>query len=336
MANGERLIGSVEVLTSESGPRRFRMLANTGAAFERRYGKTVADLSAMTVPKKLPILLNHDENAVVGYADRHELTSEGLVLHGKFVDEPAAARVQKLSDSGFPLSASVGVRDIQSKTLSEGTTTRLNGKDFSGPLTVWAKSSLFESSFVTANPADMNTTAAALVEESPMTADEFAKANPEAVKTWKAEGAKVEREALTARVQAFSAKFKDRPAFALERLAAGDTLEAAQIAENELLKAELVEARKAPAQAAAPTTLDRLKEKAGSPALGFDGAAREKANGTTERLDSLAPEERAKAELGADATPDSVRRLAAFYRAEKAGLIKTATVDKTRAAFEAA
>ena len=166
MSNTERLTSSVSIGKSGSGPRRFRMLANTGAAFERRYGKTVADLSAMVVPKKLPILLNHDENAVVGYADRHELTSEGLVLHGVFMEHEAAAqRVQTLSDSGFPLTASVGVRDIEMRSVEEGKSARLNGKDFTGPITVWTKSALYETSVVTANPADMNTAVAALTGE---------------------------------------------------------------------------------------------------------------------------------------------------------------------------
>ena len=63
----ERLSGMVEVLKgTDAGPRRFRMVANTGAEFLRRYGRAVADLSGMSVPKKLPILLNHDEDAVVG------------------------------------------------------------------------------------------------------------------------------------------------------------------------------------------------------------------------------------------------------------------------------
>jgi hypothetical protein len=280
MAERERLNGAVEVLTTESGPRRFRMVANTGAAFERRYGKTVADLSALTVPKKLPILLNHNENEVVGFADSHELTAEGLVLHGQFVDEPASARVQKLSDSGFPLTASVGVREITKKLVDDGKSARLNGKDFTGPLTVWAKGALFECSVVTANPADMNTTAAALVEETPMTPDEFLKANPEAVKAWKDAAAKAQALADKTRLaDLLKAMPAGRERFVLEQYAAGADLLTAKAALADVLMAEASERAKAPKdEAPKDPLLEALKAKADHPGLGFNGNARQGAD----------------------------------------------------------
>lgn len=163
----ERLSCQVQLLQAStlaaSGQRRFRMVANTGTEFARRYGRTVANLSGMSIPKKLPILLNHDDDDVVGYADRHELTAEGLVLEGVLLtDEPAGKRVAALSDSGFPLTASVGVNVDRVEEVEAGKKARLNGRDFDGPITVWAKSSLFETSVVTANPADKNTSAQVL------------------------------------------------------------------------------------------------------------------------------------------------------------------------------
>jgi len=329
----ERLSGMVEVLSGTgTGPRRFRMVANTGAEFMRRYGRAVADLSGMTVPKKLPILLNHDEDAVVGYADSHALTAEGLVLEGAFVEgEKASARVQNLSDKGFPLTASVGVDIASVKVVEEGQSVRCNGRDFSGPIAVWAKSALFETSVVTANPADKNTSAAALAEDLPMTADEFAKANPEAVKAWKDEGGKIALASALDRLNGLLKAIPGRTDFVLAQFAAGADVLTARANLSEVLQGELAEAKKAPANNA---VLDTLKQKAGNPGLGFDGASREQAVTNTAKLP---PVERAKAEL--EANPGlveqgvTVQSLAAFYRAELRGQAKADTVTRVAAAM---
>jgi hypothetical protein len=161
--SAERLSGSVEVLKGAGTGRRFRMLAYTGAEITRAYGKAIGDLSGIFMPSKLPILLNHDENAVVGYADRHEVTARGLELSGVILEsEPAGLRIVQLSASGYPLTASIGCTVERVERVEEGKSVRCNGRDVSGPATVWRKVRLFETSFITANPADKNTTAEAL------------------------------------------------------------------------------------------------------------------------------------------------------------------------------
>ncbi len=332
----ERLSGMVEVLSgTAAGPRRFRMVANTGAEFLRRYGRAVADLSGMSVPKKLPILLNHDEDAVVGYADSHALTADGLVLEGSFVEgEKASARVQNLSDKGFPLTASVGVDIASVKVVEEGQSVRCNGRDFAGPIAVWAKSALFETSVVTANPADKNTSAQALAEDLPMTADEFAKANPEAVKAWKDEAAKAENVRLMSNLGALLKAIPGRTEFVLAQFSTGADVLTAKAALSDVLVAEAAEKAKTPAPAPSNPVLDSLKQKAGNPGLGFDGNAREQAVLNTEKLP---PAQRAQAEF--DAHPElaaqgvTVAALTAFYKAELRGQAKTDTVTRVAAAM---
>jgi phage head maturation protease len=332
-----KLTGSVDVLKGASAgePRRFHMLAYTGAEVQRLYGKAVADLNGITVPTKLPILLNHDENAVVGYADKCELTSRGLELSGRLIeDEPAGKRVANLSDSGFPLTASIGARIDDVQKLDDGQTAKCNGRDVSGPLTIWRKVSLFETSFVTANPADKNTSAAALAEETLMTADEFAAANPAAVTAWKAEGAKAEREALMGNLGALLTAIPDRPAFVLEQFKSGATATAALAALVPVLQEELKAAKVAPAAPTASATLDTLKNKADHPGLGF-GPDREAPAGSD--TSKLSPVERAKAEFAADPMVreifGSAETLAAYYKAEAAGLVPDKVINSAAAAL---
>jgi len=148
-------------------PRRFSMLAYTGAEFDRWYGRAVIDLSGIEGPDKLPILLNHRDAQVVGYADNRKLTSEGLRLEGVLSKATQAGlEVAKLSDEGFPFTASVGVAVLSREELSDGATTKVNGREVRGPLSIWRKTRLGETSFITAFPADSGTEAHALMDKN--------------------------------------------------------------------------------------------------------------------------------------------------------------------------
>jgi phage head maturation protease len=330
------LSGTVDTLKgAESGqPRRFRMVAYTGAEVTRSYGRAIADLSGISIPSKLPILLNHDENSVVGYADKAELTERGLELSGQIIeDEPAGKRVATLSDRGFPLTASIGARIERVEKLDDGKTAKCNGRDVSGPLTVWRQVSLFETSFVTSNPADKNTSAAALGEEPVMTPEEFAAANPAAVTAWKADAAKAEREALMGRLDSLLKAVPDRTSFVLAQFLAGADVVTAKAALSDVLTEELKAAKAAPAApVAAPApqanaTLDALKAKADHPGLGF-GPDRQEPENTA----NLAPADRARVEFARDpaarAAFGSEAALAAYYKAEAAGLVSTDVVNR--------
>jgi hypothetical protein len=328
--------GSVELLKADAAGalRSFRMLAYTGAEIMRWYGRVVVDMDGLTVPKKLPILLNHDANLVAGYATSSEVTGKGLVLTGALLSGEAGPRVAQMSDDGFPLTASIGVNIAATEELEAGQSAKCNGKTVEGPLTIWRKASLFETSFVTANPADKSTSAAALTQEKPMKPEEFLKAFPDAVKAWKDEAAKAEREALMARLGELLKAIPGRAEFVLAQFSQGADVLTAKAALCDVLQAEKAEAAKAHAAPSAPApnpVLEALKQKAGNPGVGFDGVAREKAG--AEQLGALPPLERAKAEFAKDpqlAKFTTVEALAACYRAEARGLVRPDTI--TRAA----
>lgn len=336
MANGRtKLRAPVEVLkgTDAAAPRRFKMRAYTGAEFLRSYGRAMADLSGFDVPARLPILLNHDESRVVGYADRHQITDEGLVLEGNLVDTPDGAMVGRLSDQGFPWTASVGVEIAKSEAVKEGERARCNGKDVEGPCTLWRKLSLFETSFVTAGPADKATSAAALVEEYCMTPEEFAAANPAAVAAWKAEGAKQERDALTGRLDALTKAIPGRPEFVLAQFLAGADVTVAKAALADVLVEELKTAKAAPApvaaaevNAATAAVLASLKARADHPGIGFDAAARQDLTAAPQD-----PAGKAKADAAAMNGLVDPAALEAFYRAEARGLVRPEVVTRAAA-----
>lgn len=164
----ERLTADVNLGCAPTGdekkPRRFSMLAYTGAAVERMFGKAVFDLSGIEMPPsgRVPILLNHDENKIVGFADTLEMDAErGLVLSGVISEHTEEGRkVAALSDEGFAWQASVGLQVTEWAEHKDGEL-KLNGQSFDGPIHVGKRTRLLESSFVCAG-ADKNTQAVAL------------------------------------------------------------------------------------------------------------------------------------------------------------------------------
>lgn len=325
-----KLTGKLEALAAEPGKApRFSMLAYTGAEIDRFYGKAIGDLSGIKCPEKLPILLNHDEDAVVGYADKAELTGQGLVLSGPLLtEEPAGKRVHNLSKSGFPLTASIGIHIDRVEHVDEGKTAKCNGRDVAGPVAIWRSGSLFESSVVTANPADKNTATAALKQEQTMTPDEFAKAHPDVVRVWKEEAVKADHARLAELLKAIPG----REGFVLEQFAAGADVKTAKAALCDVVLAEKL-TTPPPAPAGNPI-LDALKAKANHPGLGFDGNARQQTGQPD--LKGLPPEERAKAEFARDpnlAQITTLQSLTAFYKAEARGQVGNNAVNRAAAAM---
>lgn len=307
MSHREKLVGEicgVEKASAPAGPRRFRMKAYSGKPIERAYGQAVFDCAQMNIPAKLPILLNHDPNAVVGYADTREVTPEGVFLAGVLCSTPEGDRVAKLSDEGFPLTASIGIEcdDADSiEHISDGESCSVNGMNLKGPMRVWRGSHLFETSFVTAGPADRSTSAVVLSDEERDVSKE--------VETAVAEAEKATREKL----KQFEDSFPNRPGFGTKAFLAGKTLDQAKLEDAEL-RASDADARAKAAEeklAKAPKPADR------HPGIGFAGTERE---GTVEDLSNLEPDERAKEEWKRDPMIrecfSSVKSLAAWYRAE--------------------
>jgi len=178
----------------EGSQRRFTMLAYTGAVVERLWGKAAFALGGIELPPngRVPILLNHNEDSIVGQADTARFTDRGLELSGFLSNATEHGRmVQALCDEGYTFQASLGLRPTEWTEVKEGENLSVNGQVVSGPVSVATKSRLLESSFVNAG-ADKNTHAVALTvhlspDEEPPVADltpeiEALKAEIEALK----------------------------------------------------------------------------------------------------------------------------------------------------------
>lgn len=160
--------------------RTFRMTAYTGASFARCWTiKGKAKLVQLVIAldgmepisgRGLPMLVDHGAfhgSAGVGPAGVARSSKveegEGYVLEGDLVETEEGRHVASLADQGFPWTASVGVRCLEEKELAEGDELEVNGLKLKGPdVYVWTKSALYETSFITAGPADAATSAEVL------------------------------------------------------------------------------------------------------------------------------------------------------------------------------
>ena len=138
-------IGSIELgdngEDAKSAP--FRMVARTGDAIDHWFwGKVVHDLSGMRRHKdRLPIDYAHDDREVIGYANRFESDSGDLVVQGALVpykDNDRASEIVYKSKQGVPYEASInfGGDGIVVEEYEPGRDVTVNGRQFSGPVTV--------------------------------------------------------------------------------------------------------------------------------------------------------------------------------------------------------
>lgn len=260
------------------GRRRFSMLAYTGAVVDRTYGKFVIDLEGIQHREKVPMLLNHDGNKIVGFADRMGCDEEGLRMSGFLTDKTAEGRlVADLSDEGFPWQASVGLSVLERENFGDDEVCEINGMTLQGPISVARKSKLLETSFLYSG-ADSNTFAVALAalteQEAPVAEPTPATESPEALA------------AATdprAELREFLAAFPGQEGLAAQRYAEGATLTDVQLelaardrealaaarAEIETLRAEKAEVEEKLA------ALAQLEAEAGTDGVGFNAAARQ-------------------------------------------------------------
>jgi hypothetical protein len=147
---------------------RFHIDAYSGGVVPNHwlFGDLVVDLAGLQVPKKrIPVLLQHDDERRVGYTTEISVSNEaGVAVEGTFLKGSEHAR-QVLSDAreSFPWEASIWPEFLELEDVPEGTTLEVNGfkHTFKRGGTVVRKSRLREVSFV-ALGADNNTAASAL------------------------------------------------------------------------------------------------------------------------------------------------------------------------------
>lgn len=304
------------------GPRPFSMLAYTGAVVDRMWGKAVFDLEGLNVQLPLPILLNHDESKIVGHATKATVTKDGLQLEGVITDKtPEGRMVAELGRDGFPWTSSVGLSGIKWQDLDEDGIDKCNGVEHQGPVSIAREAHCYETSFISAGPADKDTHAAILRGEETnqkeglmLTPEEFAAQNPAAVEKWRGEGRLATVKVLTCLLAMFpgaaeqvcdaftKAEGEELPAQAamagvlferLQQQPKGEQL--AQASPTAELTAEQR------GQAVRSGQVEALAQRVNAPGLGFDGQERETLTDTSSpkteaQLSALPLEERLKAE----------------------------------------
>lgn len=130
--------------------RAFSINAYTGKVLDSFWSQFIIDLSGIKTKPKTPILRNHDDGRIVGWADGKAVDDTGLNLSGKFSRATADAKeVLDLAEEGFPWQASVGIQPLQVRVLGKNETMDVNGQTVSGPdMEVWTQSFVGEVSIV--------------------------------------------------------------------------------------------------------------------------------------------------------------------------------------------
>lgn len=136
---------------TENGQRpRFSIVAYTGGAVNVGYGRPVVfDLAGLRYSQRIPILLDHDSTQIVGQTTRvivsdDQISMEGLVT----ADDDIGEKVVVHSRNGFQWAASVGIIIHRLEAIDGGTSVKVNGRSFDGPVYVVRSGRLGETSFV--------------------------------------------------------------------------------------------------------------------------------------------------------------------------------------------
>lgn len=174
----------------EGKKRKFEGVAYSGDVIEGHWywDRVVFDLSSTKAPAKLPMLLGHDREKIVGFSERVDVGAEikvGGMLSG-VTDE--GKHVAATSDEGFPWQMSVYIEPRSVEEVKAGATVVVNGRTFQGPINVFRNNVIREISF-TPTGWDSQTSAVAMSrgidqntdKESTMTEAEIKKLQDEKV-----------------------------------------------------------------------------------------------------------------------------------------------------------
>lgn len=271
--------------------RSFRLVAYTGVPVDRSYGKFAIDLEGVESDASIAILHEHDDSQPIGVATKVEKANGQLVLSGHMLSNPTAREVCANADEGLPYKCSVGIRVLKRDDVGEGAAVKCNGRDLTGPITIARKARLFETSFITCDPADPNTAAVVMHREEKAFMADLTTA-PEATEKLRAEATKLERERVAEIRAAYGTT---RPAFALDMIEGGKTITEAKAELADVLMKELAARDAKDAETLKAKTNDEaLKAKSGRSGIGFSGPEREKAEAVP--VEDLSTDERAKRE----------------------------------------
>lgn len=148
---------------AEGKRRKFAGVAYSGDVIEGHWywDRVVFDLSTTRAPQKLPMLLGHDREKIVGFSESVKIGAaidvsgvlSGITEEGK--------QVAATSDEGFPWQMSVHIEPRSIEEVKAGATVEVNGRTFTGPINVFRNNVIREISF-TPTGWDSQTSAVAM------------------------------------------------------------------------------------------------------------------------------------------------------------------------------
>jgi hypothetical protein len=119
-----------------------RLVARSGNSLSHWYwGECVHDLEGMQHKPSIPLDFNHDVSDIVGYANRFNTESGDLEISGALTpygDSDTATMIAAKAEMGVPWEASINFAgDMEIERIPEGQPANVNGREFTGPLTVF-------------------------------------------------------------------------------------------------------------------------------------------------------------------------------------------------------
>ena len=144
-----------------NSPKKFSMVAYTGAAMQVGYGyPVVVDLAGGDPPRQAtPIFRNHDPDRIVGHTNTVEVTPQRIKVSGVMSGDPEQVDpIVASAGRGFPWQASIGAKVGKLEFIESGQKVKVNGRNFDGPVYVARQWTLGEISFVPIG-ADTSTSA---------------------------------------------------------------------------------------------------------------------------------------------------------------------------------
>lgn len=151
----------------EDLPRTFSGEAYSGGLIPGYYGDRglVVDLSSARMGKSMPLLLEHERDRTIGLINGIE-SGNSLKVSGDLysdIDDNAKTVAMK-AKRGLPYQMSIGVFDASVENVPAGKSVVVNGRTFSGPVTVLRQGHIRETSIVTLG-ADPETSVAMLSQQ---------------------------------------------------------------------------------------------------------------------------------------------------------------------------
>jgi hypothetical protein len=140
----------------EAATPTFELVAYTGASIRQGWSRNplVVDLAQIDASRPIPILYAHGKempllDSVIGKSV--EATNDGnqLMLRGELIrGTPAGDKLIALARAGVPLQASIGADVGSIENIAAGAVVTVNGREFSGPISVARGAVLRETSVV--------------------------------------------------------------------------------------------------------------------------------------------------------------------------------------------